>query len=196
MLWQRSLIMEDDETGTEWSHLMGKAMAGELKGTTLEVIPSVITDWKNWQARHPKTSVLDLPRTVDRFVREVQQKTPEKFVLGVAKLGQAKAYTFATLKKKQVIQDEFEGDPIVVAYLPEAATAMAFYRRTTKGGALNFEPKVTKQTLTDKETGSQWDALSGQCLSGPLKGEALELAPGIPSFRKAWEKFYPGAEIK
>ena len=33
MLWQRSLVMRDLETGTLWSHLMGKAMEGELKGT-------------------------------------------------------------------------------------------------------------------------------------------------------------------
>ena len=195
-LWQRSLIMEDDETGTEWSHIMGKAMAGELKGSQLEVIPSVITDWKSWRARHPRTSVMDLPRTDERFVREYQRRRPENFVLGLSKLGRAKAYSFVTLKKEQLVQDTFEGDPIVVAYLPEAATATAFYRRTTKGKALNFAPGVTRQTLTDKETGSRWDALSGKGLSGPLKGEALELAPGIPSFREAWEKFYPDSEFR
>ena len=30
-LWNRSLIMSDVETRTEWSHLLGRAMAGKLK---------------------------------------------------------------------------------------------------------------------------------------------------------------------
>ena len=36
MLWQRSLVMQDKETGSLWSHILGEAMRGSLKGTSLE----------------------------------------------------------------------------------------------------------------------------------------------------------------
>ena len=44
MLWNRSLVMLDQETKSLWSHILGQAMRGPLKGTRLEVIPSTMTD--------------------------------------------------------------------------------------------------------------------------------------------------------
>jgi len=57
-LWRNSLIMQDVETGTLWSHITGQAMEGELKGAQLDMIPSVQTTWAEWVAAHPDTRVL------------------------------------------------------------------------------------------------------------------------------------------
>ena len=42
MLWNRSLVMYDVETKSNWSHILGRAMDGEMKGTRLEMLPSEI----------------------------------------------------------------------------------------------------------------------------------------------------------
>jgi len=68
-LWRNSLIMQDLETGTLWSHLTGEALEGELAGTQLEIIGAVQTTWSAWRDRHPDTLLLkkDQPTTGSRY---------------------------------------------------------------------------------------------------------------------------------
>ena len=49
---------EDAATGSTWD-LQGLAVAGELKGTRLEYVPSFITEWYGWAAFHPETAIYD-----------------------------------------------------------------------------------------------------------------------------------------
>ena len=57
-LWRNSMIMQDVETGSLWSHVTGEAMEGPLSGASLAMIPSVQTTWSEWVAAHPDTRVL------------------------------------------------------------------------------------------------------------------------------------------
>lgn len=57
-LWRNSLIMQDKETGSLWSHITGECLDGELKGSQLKMIPVVQTTWAEWSADHPQTRVL------------------------------------------------------------------------------------------------------------------------------------------
>ena len=79
MLWERSLVMRDLETKSLWSHHLGRAMDGKLKGAELDVLPAVLTTWKEWQARHQGSDVLAMKRTVNSF-REQTLQNPKKFV--------------------------------------------------------------------------------------------------------------------
>jgi hypothetical protein len=57
-LWRNSLIMQDVETGTLWSHVTGEALEGPATGQRLEALPSVQTTWEKWLRAHPGTEVL------------------------------------------------------------------------------------------------------------------------------------------
>lgn len=57
-LWRNSLVMQDKETNSLWSHITGECLEGELLGVVLEQIPSVQTTWAQWQAAHPGSRVL------------------------------------------------------------------------------------------------------------------------------------------
>lgn len=57
-LWRNSLIMQDKETDSLWSHITGECLDGELAGKALEQMPSVQTTWAQWKAEHPQTRVL------------------------------------------------------------------------------------------------------------------------------------------
>lgn len=190
MLWRRSLVMIDRETESLWSHLLGEAMEGELEGTKLETLPAVITTWEAWKAAHPETTVLAMSRTAREFVKEFHEK-PGKFVLGLRSLGQAKAYPFETLMKTPVINDTFQGEPIVVLYDPEGTGGRAFSRKLGDR-TLTFEK--SGDHFTDQQSKSMWNR-RGRCVEGDLKGEQLEEIPAIPSFAKAWKQFYPKTEI-
>ncbi len=194
MLWRRSLIMIDRETKSLWSHLLGKAMDGTLKGTTLETLPGVITTWKAWKEAQPKTSVLVMSRTAREFVKEFHEQ-PGRFVLGLRLLHRAKAYPFEALIAQPVINDTFGEDAVLLVYDPDGTGGRAFDRRVkvkNEDRTLQFERGKGK--LTDRETRSVWSE-EGRCVEGVLKGIELRELPAIPSFAKAWKQFYPETEI-
>lgn len=182
--------MEDEETSSQWSHLMGRAMAGQLKGSELEVLPSEMTDWGTWKAQHPGTDVLDMSRTTSAFVTEMQ-KEPDTYTLGLRLGGDVADFPFNVLQKTPVLATEVGETPVLVTYAEGSATARAF-RRTVGDRILHFRREGER--LMDAETGSVWDAATGKCMKGELKGRDLEMLPGILSFVKAWRIFYPGSK--
>jgi hypothetical protein len=188
MLWNRSLVMQDVQTGSLWSHILGEAMDGPLKGAQLDALPGVLTDWKTWKAEHPGTTVLALSRTAKEFDAEFQQR-PQTFVVGVVIRGKAKAYPFDVLLSVPVVNDTFEGVPLLVLFNKESTAARVF-RRDPDDDPLTFEVG-DGNPMRDAETGSVWNAASGECVSGKLKGRTLRPLPGIVSFRKAWQQFHP-----
>ena len=187
MLWRRSLIMEDEETESHWSHLMGKAMAGDLKGAELEVIPSEMTDWKAWKSEYPGTDVLDMRRTTNRFVTEVQQR-PKEYTLGIRFGGAVADFPYDVLKELEMVEATVGEEPVILTYDNTSATARIFSRMLQEK-ELSFE--LQEGVLRDQETASEWSRASGICLKGEFKGKRLDLLPGIPSFVRAWKTFYP-----
>jgi len=77
-LWRNSLIMQDKETNSLWSHITGDCMEGELKGTELSQIPSVQTTWADWQTAHPETRVLKKSEEITSSRYEGYFNDPEK----------------------------------------------------------------------------------------------------------------------
>lgn len=181
--------MKDLETGTLWSHILGEAMDGELKGVKLEMLPSAMTSWEDWRSEHPQTTVLSLSRTADRFVPEFQ-KNPGKFVLGVGGIGEKVAFAFEDLAKQKVINDALGSSLLVATFDPETTEAHCF-ERVLDGRALVFESGEDARRMRDRLTRSVWHCESGVCLSGVLKGRQLREIPSMVSFRRAWFGFHP-----
>jgi hypothetical protein len=88
-LWGRSLVMGDTETGSDWSHILGRSMAGPLEGKTLEMIPSVMTNWRSWLEKHPDTTATMIESTAGRFATEMLHSGRE-FGLGLVHDGKAR----------------------------------------------------------------------------------------------------------
>ena len=60
--------MRDRETGTIWTHLDGKAIAGPLEGERLQIIAVPHMTWGEWKADHPPT--VGNQQKWDTFVKE------------------------------------------------------------------------------------------------------------------------------
>ena len=163
-------------------------MEGELKGKKLELIPSVMTTWKQWLADNPETTVLDLRPTANRFSKEFYDD-PHNFVYGVKVLGQPKAYSFAYLKEHPIVQEEVAGVPVLVSFDAASTSAMIFKR-----GKLRFGKEIVDGEMIESG-GSRFDPVTGLCTGGKLEGTQLERLSGIVSYRKAWKAFYPDSEI-
>lgn len=192
MLWNRSLVMRDKETGSLWSHILGESMRGDLKGEKLKLIPSVITDWRSWKADHPETTVLALDRTARQFRTEFQQR-PDTFVLGLAVRGKTKAYAFDILKNHPVLNDTFADLPVLITF-DRKSTGARMFNRALGDQTLTFLAGK-EGALSDKETNSTWNPATGRCTKGKLKGKELTPIPAIISFRKAWNTFHPDSEV-
>ena len=46
--------LRDRQTDSVWN-LQGRALSGTLAGTSLEFVPSLISEWYGWSAYHPET---------------------------------------------------------------------------------------------------------------------------------------------
>ena len=186
-LWKRSLVMVDSQTGTLWSHILGRGMQGELEGTRLEVIPSLMTDWKTWRDEHPETTALNMSRTAQRFKRDLY-RSPAKYLVGMADGHVARGWRFDRLAQQPVVNDVFDKRPVVVVY-EQASGTSAIYSRELRGQVLEFE--WSEKGLRDKSTGTLWNVRTGEADAGQLGGTTLKPLPGIVSFTNAWRDFHP-----
>ena len=192
MLWSHSLVMYDQETGSYWSHLLGKAMEGPLKGARLKPIPSVMTDWDSWASEHPKTTLALLPQTYRLYSRQWYRNLDD-YVLGIASEDEAKAWSLGRLAKEPVRHDTWAGQEVVVVFEAKSVTARLFSRRVSDR-LLTF--RLEDSVLADNETGTTWSPISGRGLEGPLAQLHLTPLPAILSDRYAWFLFYPRTELR
>ncbi len=168
-LYRNSLIMYDRETGSRWSHLLGAAVQGPLRGTSLEMIPHRFTSWGEWRREHPRTLVLSPDRapydSYEGYYRSGQtgilgrkradeRLEPKDTVLGVMSPS-AKAYALRDLRRLGRIRDELAGRPIEVVYDAGSGTAEAFL----------------------------------------VEGGERTRLPSTPIFWFAWVDFFPGAPL-
>jgi len=202
--------MRDRETGTIWTHLDGKAIAGPLEGQRLSMVPIPQTTWGQWKSDYADTLVLD-PDTQfqDRYVRPVQigvfnpneaiygdDRLPSNtLVVGVEIEGVYKGYPIAQLEAAgNVINDTVAGQPIVVFYDPDARTGVA-YLRQIDGEVLEFD-NVSEEgfEIEDQATGSSWD-VHGRTVDGAYGEARLEFVPSFISEWYGWSAYHPESQL-
>ena len=186
-LWGRSLVMEDQETNSLWSHILGKSMAGPLQGKPLKIIPAKMTTWQAWLHEHPQTTVTMLQPTARMFTKDMLHRT-EEFCMGLVRNGKSRHWRFDRLEKVSVVNDNLDALALVVHYDQDTASASVWERRIDQG-LLTFEK--TPSAIQDDLTQSTWDLTRGLATSGPLKGTRLKPTSAIVSFCHAWLRFHP-----
>lgn len=188
-LWKHSLIMIDQQTGSLWSHLLGKCMEGELEGERLERIPSTMTDWTSWSEAYPTTSVLEMPETTtDYGIDYYGNYGNQEFLVALASGQFARGWRFDRLTLQPVVNDTFDDSPILVWFDPYSKAANIFERQLDQR-VLEFE--LRDEQLIDRTTGSVWNPMTGEAVAGELAGAQLKRLPGIISFSRAWDAFHP-----
>ena len=116
------------------------------------------------------------------------------------------AYPYRLTRERRVIHDEVGGQSIVILHDDGAVSALdqeEISRSTEIGSAGVFIPfldgnplhfKYTDGRFVDQESNSTWD-ITGQALSGALKGRQLESVPHGIYFSFAWFAFKPETEL-
>ncbi|MBT3189574.1 MAG: DUF3179 domain-containing protein [Anaerolineae bacterium] len=190
------LVMYDRQTGTLWSQLIGEAIEGELEGTKLEFMPSIQTTWSAWKKQYPDTVALrkgyfgasdpydsyylsNRAGVLGESTRDT--RLPRKgFVIGVELNNEAVAFPASVLKKEPVVNYEIGGEAILIVFDTETGAGAAF-KREINDQTLSFS-QIDGTTITDIETKTVWDGLSGEAIEGSLIGQRLTPIKSTSSF--------------
>lgn len=118
----------------------------------------------------------------------------DALVIGVELDGDARAYPIAPLNRREMVNDEVGGHPVLITWCPLCATAMV-HDRELNGDVSVFGNQGdlygNAMTWWDHATGSVWSQPTGEALLGPLAGERLELLPSTLTEWGAWRDTHP-----
>jgi hypothetical protein len=204
-----AMVMYDRQTDSLWSQFLGEAVEGPMAGTKLDLVPSQLTRWWSWKEEHPDTLALDtggpvLDRYAAYYINAASGDLGESNVddrliakdLVVGLVGQynQRAYAHKHLTRIRVLNDTFDGRDIVVTMDLDSGSTAVFHS-DVDGRVLTFSQGPGFLDMTDTETGTVWDKLSGVAREGPLKGNRLTPWPYFNVFWFAWSDFYPNTEL-
>ena len=217
-LFGGTLVVFDEQTRSYWSHGMGTAFSGELKGVSLPLIQSYQASYKEWLELFSGTKVMVYPGhashpdarhghgTADTFAKAgmdyVAVKTmnvgndprlPENEMVLTLNLESEQAVVLLrSLNMHGVMQFDLGGEKLVVFGHGPSSSLAGVYHRSPDGTDLDFEYRDA--VINDKQTGSTW-RVDGLAVDGPLSGKRL--LP-LPTMMNKWHSlacFIPGVRI-
>lgn len=108
-------------------------------------------------------------------------------VLGVAHNGVAKAYPLRVISWHEVVNDNFDGEDVLVTYSALTHSGQAYKGQEAAVSAMVFNNNTL---FYDKATRSLWGQLSGQAVSGELGGNNLEKVAVVYTSWKEWRMMH------
>jgi hypothetical protein len=207
----QNFLMRDEETGSWWQQVTGKAIFGPLKGQTLELAPYDELTFGLWKREAPGGQVLapvaiyqgeydskweaeiaKLPLVVTFPGTELQ---PRDVVMGIEVAGVSRAYPITTLMAQSPIQDRLGGLPILVVIGPDKKSVRAFVSRLDGSDIELFQKGDTEDwILVDSSSASEWN-FQGCATSGPAQGKCLARLPALKDFWFDWRNYHPQTSV-
>ena len=193
----QNFLMKDEETGSIWQQVSGKAIFGPMKGRKLEPVFTDELTFERWKQENPTGRVLKPNRDAARsnlyaganWEKETARLpvasrpdgilSPRTIVLGIQIENISKAYPLSMLVPEKPIVDRIGGTSIVLCMAEDKKSVRCFDSRVN-GMNLEFFAKagLSQLTLTDSKTGSDWN-FAGVAVAGPLARRALKEDCGI-----------------
>ena len=216
-LVMNALVMYDHQTDSLWSQFLSSGIRGEFRGTQLELLPALMTDWATWAELHPDTLVLNKGGRYSRDSYERYYESPDagvlgetrsddrlytkEYVVGLVHNNVIRAYPFSALNDTPVVNDIVGDDPVLITFDAHSGAGVVF-SRIVDDQTLTFQPyEADGDTpdeplyIQDAETQTRWIALTGEAVEGELIGARLHQIPTTLSFWFGWKDFYPNTEI-
>ena len=216
----QNFLMRDDQTGTYWQQISGRAISGPLAGTQLEPIYSDELTFALWRREAPDGTVL---KPVAQYAGDYESKDwdahmarvptvldfpktgigSRELMLGVNAFGASRAYPVSRILSEKLIEDHIGAEPVLIVLGPDntsirvfrarlnpADAAPEYYRQTT---ALNRDNPRSPLFL-DSATGSSW-AFNGCAVSGKLAGKCLEPVLALKDYWFDWRNYHPDTTV-
>ena len=213
----QNFIMRDEETGSWWQQVSGKAIHGPLQGHQLKSVFHDEVSFAIWKGEQPNGRVLrpdekivakneyEKPDWEARYEKlrvvegtDVDKRlAPRTLVMGIALNGKSVAYPLSALQKQSPIIDMVGAVPVVVA-LGEDRRSVRAFERTVDGRTLEFfqkkDDKNPQFQLIDAETGSTWN-FEGNATGGPLAGRQLKKVFVLEDYWFDWRIYHPDTAV-
>jgi hypothetical protein len=122
----------------------------------------------------------------------------DDLVLGVKHNGVTRAYAANILNHHEIVNDDFNGEPVVVTYCPLCGSGVAFLR-TLDGVVMDFGVSGVLHNndlvLYDRQSESLWQQITGEAFAGPGRGKTLQAIPVAMSFWRDWRDANPTTQV-
>lgn len=221
LLYNTNLLPYDRKTDSNWSQMRLDCVNGELEGQQIQTHQVIETTWATWKMMFPESEVMTTETGISRSygtypylnaggldyrvddwllfnVTPFDDRLSNKErVLGVIDGSEAKTYRFSSFTEEavNVIQDDFNGQNLVIVGSQSMNFLAAFQSSLADGTSLSFEPIQNGEAaiMLDNE-GNKWN-LFGEAIEGARLGQKLENAESYLGYWVGWGAFYPDAEI-
>ena len=221
-LYGGTLAVYDTETISTWSHGMGVAFDGPLKGVALDRIPSFQARWDEWLSFYPESTVMEwqAPRShpdgrhghgsQDTFGHagmyaepvstmivgnDNRMKEHEMVLTVISSYGAAAIPLIEIARAGGMLQFKMGSvDFVSICDGPASSFIGTFYRHLATDPTRRLDFQLIGGRPTDIQTRSVWRA-DGHAVAGPLSGCALEPLATMINKWHSLACFLPGIRI-
>ena len=211
----QNFLMRDEQTGTYWQQISGKAVSGPLRGSQLPFVHSDELNYGTWQSEEPQGTVLQdaaeyrfgyarkdwdvrmqrAPTVID--FREHGLKARD-LMLGIQAFGASRAFAYDQVIREKLVEDHMGAEPVLLVVGGDGQSVRAFRDRIPGvQGAPEFYRVSGNQPgalLMDAATGSGWN-FQGCAVSGKATGVCLEPVEVIKDYWFDWRNFNPSTTV-
>jgi Protein of unknown function (DUF3179) len=170
---------------SSWLRVMGVGLA--LVATLLAQPPQDKTGRSQGPEFVPLRQPYFVPAAQANFLKDTDR------VVGVSENGVSKAYEPDVTAWHHVVEDRLGELPVIVTWCSLCNTPLV-YRSEVGGRKLTFERAGNRGNnfyMSDSETGSHWQQISGECFEGPMKGKRLTMVPFLLTTWGEWRGLHP-----
>jgi hypothetical protein len=203
----QNFLMRDEETGTYWQQISGRAVSGPLAGAVLPFIASDELTFALWKSEQPRGTVLeDVPAYVFGYARKDwdvrMAKAPtvisyaqpglaaRDLMLGIQAFGAARAFPYDAVRKAGLVQDHVGTQPVLLVVGPDGQSVRAFRAE----GTADFYRSGEHGPLMLDSGGGQWN-FQGCAIGGPSQGRCLERVEVIKDYWFDWRHYHPDTTV-
>ncbi len=216
----QNFLMRDEETGSFWQQISGRAISGPLQGRELALIFSDELTFAAWKAEAPQGTVLAAdPQYASEYetknwdVRMRRAPTVIQFpeqgmqardlILGIQAGGASRAFLYDRVIQEKLVHGRVGAEPVILVVGADGQSVRAF-RDIAPGLPPGTEdaPEFYRLSgaqlggalMIDAPTGSRWN-FEGCAISGKAKGACLERVPMLKDYWFDWREYNPGTTV-
>jgi hypothetical protein len=206
----QNFLMRDDETGSWWQQITGKAIFGPLKGQQLDSALSDELTFGLWKQESPAGKVLT---PVAKYQGEYESDWEPKvaklpvvinfpgtalqsrdILIGMEIGGASRAYPMPAVLAQSPVQDRLGGTPILLVVGPDGKSVRAFVSRLDGKDIELFRKSGEDWVLVDSNSGSEWN-FQGCAMTGLAQGKCLQPLPVLKDYWFDWRNYHPETSV-
>ncbi|WP_087016417.1 DUF3179 domain-containing protein [Thaumasiovibrio subtropicus] len=188
---------------TQILSLLASVSAAQLNGFSLDTTSIPRNEILRGGPPRDGIPALLSPNFIEKTAEQAPLK-PDDVVLGLFLNGIAKAYPINIMNWHEIVNDEFEGKPVMISYCPLCGSGVAFERAIAKNEAsatpaLSFGVSGllynSDMLMYDHQTESLWSQIKGEAISGKHLGMRLQQLPMQMMRWKHWYARHPNTLV-